>query len=92
MPLRKLRLQEVPQAATRASFDRDIYSQLSSQDKAVDLIYVQHGQHILQAPLDRYASQQGNVDWHLFWLTGAEAPAYAHSRDKMDLGSQSPPI
>lgn len=57
----------------------EIYSQLSQQGKAVDLIYIPNGQHILQAPLDRYASQQGSVDWFRFWLMGAEAPSYANT-------------
>jgi hypothetical protein len=46
----------------------ETYSSLSAQHKAVDLIYIPAGQHILQKPLDRMASQQGNVDWFRFWL------------------------
>lgn len=52
----------------------EIYASLRLQDKPVDLIYLPHGEHILQAPLDRLASQQGNVDWFRFWLQGYEDP------------------
>jgi hypothetical protein len=31
-------------------------------------MYIPGGQHILQKPLDRLASQQGVVDWFRFWL------------------------
>jgi hypothetical protein len=50
----------------------EIYSSLTQQAKPVDLIYIPHGQHILQKPLERYASQQGNVDWFRFWLEDYE--------------------
>jgi dipeptidyl aminopeptidase/acylaminoacyl peptidase len=46
----------------------EIYSSLSMQDKQVDLIYLPDGQHILQKPQERHASQQGNVDWFHRWL------------------------
>lgn len=48
----------------------EMYSSLWQQGKPVDLIYISNGQHILQSPLDRLASQQGNVDWFCFWLLG----------------------
>jgi dipeptidyl aminopeptidase/acylaminoacyl peptidase len=50
----------------------EIYSSLKVQSKPVDLIYIPNGQHVLQRPLDRLASQQGNVDWFQFWLVGCE--------------------
>ena len=50
----------------------EIYSSLKMQGKPVDLIYLPGGQHILQKPLERLASQQGNVDWFRFWLQGYE--------------------
>jgi dipeptidyl aminopeptidase/acylaminoacyl peptidase len=50
----------------------EIYASLIKQEKAVDLIYFPSGQHILQKPLERLASQQGNVDWFRFWLKGEE--------------------
>jgi dipeptidyl aminopeptidase/acylaminoacyl peptidase len=50
----------------------EIYSSLYQQKKPVDLIYIPNGQHVLQKPLDRFASQQANVDWFRFWLEGEE--------------------
>jgi dipeptidyl aminopeptidase/acylaminoacyl peptidase len=52
----------------------EIYASLWKQGKPVDLIYIPDGQHILQKPLERLASQQGNVDWFRFWLKGEEDP------------------
>jgi hypothetical protein len=57
----------------------EIYSSLEQQHKPVDLIYIPRGQHILQKPLDRMASQQGSVDWFRFWLQGWEDPNPAKS-------------
>ena len=50
----------------------EIYSSLRMQNKPVDLIYFPAGTHIHQRPLERLASQQGNVDWFRFWLQGYE--------------------
>jgi len=52
----------------------EIYASLRMQKKPVDLLYIPDGQHILQKPLDRLASQQSNVDWFRFWLQGYEDP------------------
>jgi hypothetical protein len=55
----------------------EIYTSLRMQKKPVDLIYLpqtQGYQHVLQRPLERFASQQGNVDWFRFWLQGYEDP------------------
>jgi poly(3-hydroxybutyrate) depolymerase len=52
----------------------EIYAALRRENKPVDMIYLPGGQHILQKPLDRLASQQGNVDWFRFWLQGYEDP------------------
>jgi dipeptidyl aminopeptidase/acylaminoacyl peptidase len=52
----------------------DVYAALRRQNKPVDIIYIPGGQHILQKPLDRMASQQGDVDWFRFWLEGYEDP------------------
>jgi dipeptidyl aminopeptidase/acylaminoacyl peptidase len=40
--------------------------------KPVELVYVVHGEHPVVKPWDRITSQQGNVDWLLFWLKGEE--------------------
>jgi hypothetical protein len=52
----------------------EIYSSLRAQKKPVDMIYLPTDQHVLQKPLDRLASQQGNVDWFSFWLQSHEDP------------------
>jgi dipeptidyl aminopeptidase/acylaminoacyl peptidase len=52
----------------------EIYASLVAQGKPVDLVYFPNGQHILQKPLERMASQQGNVDWFRFWLQDYEDP------------------
>jgi dipeptidyl aminopeptidase/acylaminoacyl peptidase len=52
----------------------ETYASLFSQGKPVDLIYFPYGDHLLQKPLERMASSQGNVDWFRFWLEGEEDP------------------
>jgi hypothetical protein len=52
----------------------ELYSSLLELGKPVDFVYFPNGQHILQKPLERMASQQGNVDWFRFWLQGKEDP------------------
>jgi len=60
--------------------EREIYASLWKQGKPVDLIYFPNGQHILQKPLERMASQQGNVDWFRFWLKDEEDPDPAKAK------------
>ncbi len=73
----------------------EIYSSLWQQNKPVDLIYLSDGQHILQKPLERLASQQGNVDWFRFWLKNEEDPdpakaqQYARWRELRKLQEQN---
>lgn len=55
----------------------ELYSSLFMQHKPVDLIYFPEGTHVHERPLERYASQQGNVDWLRFWLQDYEDPAPA---------------
>jgi len=52
----------------------EIYASMVLQQRPVDLIYFPDGVHVLQKPLERLASQQGNVDWFRFWLKGEEDP------------------
>jgi dipeptidyl aminopeptidase/acylaminoacyl peptidase len=52
----------------------ETYAALRRLHRPVDLIYIDGAQHILQRPLDRMASEQGNVDWFRFWLQGFEDP------------------
>jgi dipeptidyl aminopeptidase/acylaminoacyl peptidase len=58
----------------------DLYSSLRQQHKIVDLVYIPNGQHILQQPQQRYASQQGTVSWLASWLL-----------DRSTVGNGSPP-
>jgi dipeptidyl aminopeptidase/acylaminoacyl peptidase len=50
----------------------EIYASLHLQGKPVDLILFPDGEHVLAKPLERLASQEGNVDWFRFWLKGEE--------------------
>jgi dipeptidyl aminopeptidase/acylaminoacyl peptidase len=52
----------------------EIYSSLAMQNKPVDIIYFPKGTHVHQKPLERFESQQGDVDWMRFWLQGYEDP------------------
>ena len=45
---------------------------LRALNKPVELIVIPGGTHLLERPLDRLVSQQGNVDWFVFWLKGDE--------------------
>ena len=65
-----LRIEAIGPASVLSEWE--LYSCLRRQNKPVDLVYFPNGQHILQKPLDRMASQQGNVDWFRFWLKGEE--------------------
>jgi hypothetical protein len=56
------------------SLEWEIYASLVAQEKVVDMIYFPDGQHVLQKPLERMASQHGNVDWFRLWLKGEEDP------------------
>jgi hypothetical protein len=53
-------------------YEWEIYASLRAQNKAVDMVYFPIGQHILQNPAERMASEQGDVDWFRFWLMGEE--------------------
>ena len=50
----------------------ETYSILRQLHKPVDLVEIPDGQHILQKPQNRYASQQGAVDWFRYWMQGEE--------------------
>ncbi|MGH3426124.1 MAG: prolyl oligopeptidase family serine peptidase, partial [Terriglobales bacterium] len=60
---------------TSLIFGWEMYASLQLQKKAVDLVYIPEGRHVLQKPLERLASQQTTVDWFRFWLQGYEDPA-----------------
>ena len=67
-----LRIEAITPSSVLAEWE--IYSSLRQQEKPVDLIYFPEGQHIHQRPLERLASQEGDVDWFRFWLQGYEDP------------------
>lgn len=42
--------------------------------KPIEMVYLPEAVHVLQKPWERMVSQQGNVDWFVFWLKGEEDP------------------
>ncbi len=50
------------------------YAGLLLQGKPTELVYIPGGEHILIKPWERMTSQQGAVDWYLFWLKAEEDP------------------
>ncbi len=54
--------------------DWEWYVGLSQLGKPVEMVMMQDGAHPVVKPWDRMISQQGNVDWFLFWLKGEEDP------------------
>jgi hypothetical protein len=49
-----------------------LFSSLSLLEKPVDFVWLPYGTHLLVKPWERLTSQQGNVDWFVFWLEGAK--------------------
>jgi dipeptidyl aminopeptidase/acylaminoacyl peptidase len=52
----------------------ETFAALKKLRKPVELIFVPHGAHPVEKPWDRMTSQQGDVDWFVFWLKGEEDP------------------
>jgi hypothetical protein len=48
------------------------FAGLALQEKPVELFYLPEAIHNIVRPWDRFASQQGTVDWFRFWLQGYE--------------------
>jgi dipeptidyl aminopeptidase/acylaminoacyl peptidase len=48
------------------------FAGLSRLRKPVELFYLPEAGHVLDRPLERMASQQGDVDWFSFWLKNEE--------------------
>jgi dipeptidyl aminopeptidase/acylaminoacyl peptidase len=67
-----LRVETIGFASVLAEWET--YAALMAQGKPIDFVYFPVGDHLLQKPLERLASQQGNVDWFRFWLKGEEDP------------------
>ena len=62
--------------------------------KPAELMYFPTGIHILEKPRDRLASQEGTVDWCVFWMLGqedsdpAKADKYARWREMRNRSTQ----
>ncbi len=52
----------------------DMFALLARNRRPVEMIHIPYAHHVLKRPQARYTSQQGNVDWFAFWLTGYEDP------------------
>jgi hypothetical protein len=50
----------------------EIFATLKGARRPVDFIYFPEGSHVLQKPMERFGSQNGNVDWFRFWLQDYE--------------------
>jgi hypothetical protein len=50
----------------------DWYSGLEDIDKAVEMVCLPFGSHVVVKPWERLAAQEGLVDWMCFWLQGRE--------------------
>jgi dipeptidyl aminopeptidase/acylaminoacyl peptidase len=53
-------------------FEWEWFAALTRLGKPVEMIAMQDGEHVLQKPWERLVSQQGNVDWFVFWLKDEE--------------------
>jgi len=51
----------------------EFFVALKKQNKPVDLFFYPKGNHLLDAPSQRIASLQRNVDWFRFWMQGYES-------------------
>jgi hypothetical protein len=50
----------------------DIYPALRLQKKPVELLYMRNAGHVISRPKEQLVSQEMNVDWFDFWLSGHE--------------------
>jgi hypothetical protein len=57
----------------------DSFAILQRQGKPVEMFHIPFASHNVDQPWGRFASQQGSVDWFVFWLTGREDPDPAKS-------------
>lgn len=68
---------EADDDASAVEDDWEIFQLLRFQHKPVEMVAIpnyQHGEHSLQNPQQRLASQGGTVDWFVFWLKNEEDP------------------
>jgi dipeptidyl aminopeptidase/acylaminoacyl peptidase len=52
----------------------ETFTALRLLNRPVDLIFIPNGDHPVVKPWERMTSQQGDVDWFVFWLKGEEDP------------------
>jgi dipeptidyl aminopeptidase/acylaminoacyl peptidase len=70
------------------------YRRLAEQKKPVELIFLPDAKHLLVKPWERLTSQEGNVNWYVFWLKGEEnddvgrRPEYERWRKLRDLSKK----
>ena len=57
------------------------FSGLTRLNRAVDMIYIPDGAHILEKPWERMTSQQVTVDWFCFWLENQETSDPEESKE-----------
>jgi hypothetical protein len=55
---------------TGPMFMWELHTLLKRQGKPAEMVYFPHSAHDLVRPQHRMTSQEGAVDWFLFWLTG----------------------
>jgi hypothetical protein len=58
----------------------EVYAGLRLQGKLVDMIQLPDAAHEVTKPLERFASEQGDVDWFNFWLNDREDPDPSKAR------------
>jgi dipeptidyl aminopeptidase/acylaminoacyl peptidase len=59
---------------TGPMFMWELHTLLKRLGKPAEMVYFPHSAHDLVRPKQRMTSQDGAVDWFLFWLTGEEDP------------------
>ena len=62
-----------------ALFEWEWFAGLSRLGTGVEMRVLADGDHVLQRPWDRMASQQSTLDWFDFWLKGEEDPSRSKS-------------
>lgn len=53
----------------------DVYALLRRYGRAVEYVFYPDGYHVLVKPWEQQTSQEGAIDWYVFWLLGLEDPA-----------------
>jgi hypothetical protein len=53
-------------------YDWEMFEGLNINEKPVDMVMLESGDHVLKRPMERMVASGGNVDWFSFWLLGQE--------------------